>query len=79
VRASFDAANRMRSITFTGAGTSANAGSSDISYTLSYDQNGNLTQKQENKKTRKQENKKNKKNKKDIHISRFTSGKNIRK
>ncbi|QJC55796.1 hypothetical protein HC248_01079 [Polaromonas vacuolata] len=46
MRASFDAANRMRSITFTGTGTSANAGSSDISYSLSYDQNGNLTQKQ---------------------------------
>jgi RHS repeat-associated protein len=44
MRASFDAANRMRSITFTG--TSASTGSSDISYSLSYDQNGNLTQKQ---------------------------------
>jgi RHS repeat-associated protein len=46
MRASFDAANRMRSITFTGTGTSASTGSSDISYSLSYDQNGNLTQKQ---------------------------------
>jgi RHS repeat-associated protein len=34
----------MRSMTFTGTGTST--GSSDISYSLSYDQNGNLTQKQ---------------------------------
>ncbi|WP_168921606.1 RHS repeat-associated core domain-containing protein [Polaromonas vacuolata] len=46
MRASFDAANRMRSITFTGTGTGTSTGSSDTSYSLSYDQNGNLTQKQ---------------------------------